>query len=125
MSELDRLTSTSVSGVPMRPKKRAPAPAPAPAPRNDSSVTAAIAALANVLGHRDNQIAEQLANVLTSRGPGAGPERPHEASEVAFNFIRNHEGRISAGTATCGESKWGLKVTYDSSGKCRFDITKE
>jgi hypothetical protein len=111
MSELDRLTSGSVSGVAMRRKKVTVAGAPTVA-----------AEVANVLAESQGSLARELANVLTSLKPVAPAPRPEG---VSFSFIRNAEGRISAGTATCGDSQWGLSVVYEADGRVRFQVTPQ
>ena len=108
MSQLDILTSRSVSGVPMRPKAR---PAPAPAP----DVGAAISQLANVLAVSNKQLADALANVLTSKPAGAVPsdvvpEKPKADAMKMTNFTRGPDGKIKHCVVSAGDRQWRLEV---------------
>lgn len=106
MSQLDALTGHdhSVSGVPMRQKKRAPEPTAA------DLVGLLANQLAATLAQSQRELTQELANALTSR---PAVER-RLVSNVAFRLTKNVAGQIDGGTVSNGEATW--RVAIDRTG---------
>lgn len=87
MSQLDSLNYTSISGVPMRPKVKAPEPSTGD--------------IAKMLAKTDARI-EALCCTLTDQAT---------ARSMKFDFKRDAAGNIVQGSASNGEQSWGLSIS--------------
>ena len=102
--------SVSLSGVPMRPKKK---------PTTED----AIAALGKVLAESQDRLTQMLANAITSR-PGVEPVKSARTPrQVSVTCDRNASGSITGGTASNGETTWDMKVLRSLGGHVQLDFT--
>jgi len=102
-----------LSGVPMRAKKKAEQPKP--------DGMEMLSALGAQLVESQRALAAQVANVLTS----PALSRNDAQHPVEFDFIRDAQGRLVAGTATAGDRKWALTMTHGLGGRCQLSVTPQ
>jgi hypothetical protein len=100
MSELDRLTYGSVSGVPMRPKARVSVSGVPMRPK--VKITPEQAALQQVSA----EVADLAKRIST----------PAERRKVRFSMTRGLDGNLDRGTVTNGASSWELVFTRSEGG---------
>lgn len=119
MSQLDRLESQSMSGVPMRRKVFAPVSAPSlssmPTPPQDNAAspttTEIFAQLANLLATSNEKLASTIGTALTSRQEEIAPQR----KAMTLDFTFGADGSVTGATSTDGVSAGHIAFTRNHS----------